>query len=155
MRKIMQQIKKLISILFIASSVSLSSAESPSNPALEKEKDLQTRITLSGVAVENWLKIADGGNYEASWDAASDITHDRINKKDWERILQKTREPLGAVNKRSILDIRAAKDPKGMPAGDYVVYFYNTSFAKKPVGYELVTLYLQNGDWKVVTYQVD
>lgn len=119
------------------------------------DKKLEGDVQASGIAAQAWLTIADQGKYDQSYEAASNLTHDRISKKDWIKILDKTRKPHGAVNSRSILDIRTAKDPKGLPAGDYMVYFYNTSFANKKLAYELLTLYLENGQWKVVTYQVD
>ena len=39
-----------------------------------------------------------------------------------------------------------AIDPSGMPKGDYIVMFYKTVFSHK-TAYELVTLYLEDGQW--------
>lgn len=117
--------------------------QTQSNPQLE----------ASAKASQAWLEKIDKGHYGESWDTASDLLKMTVTKEDWQQLMTKTRHSLGAVKSRQIVDQRTAKDPKGLPAGDYIVMVYKTSFANKPESNELVTLILQGGQWRVLTYQ--
>jgi hypothetical protein len=128
------------------------SAKAKPEPAMPFDKNL----TTSAIVTKAWLETVDKGQYGESWEEASQLMKNAIEKPEWIKILEKVRQPLGEVKSRSVLDQRTAKNPKNMPAGDYMVLFYNTSFAKKPSAYELVTLYLEpDGQWRVITYTVN
>lgn len=136
----------MLSVVFTANA-----AEPPT-----ENKELEINVASSSNAAKTWLNLIDNVEYDESWNATSSITQNRISKKSWVTILNKTRKPLGLVKTRNVLDQRTAKDPKNMPKGDYMVFFYNTSFTNKANAYELLTLYLEpDHQWKVVTYQVD
>jgi hypothetical protein len=111
-------------------------------------------LQLAADSSKSWLSLLDKHQYGQSWDQASKVTQTTVGKDDWISILEKTRKPLGSVTTREVVDQRTAKNPKGMPEGDYVVMIYKTVFAHQPAQIELVTLYLENGKWHVVTYQV-
>ena len=118
--------------------------------------NLEKNLTMSSIATKAWLDMVDKGRYGESWDAGSKLMRGTVKRNEWEKILTKTRKPLGEVKSRSILDQRTAKDPKNMPKGDYMVLFYNTSFSNKPLAYELITLFLESdGQWRVITYNVN
>lgn len=122
-------------------------------------KDVQIpsdgNLQAAAIASKAWLEEVDKGKYEKSWEDASAITQRTVSKEEWNKILIKTRKPLGAVKSRDVADVRVATNPKNMPAGEYVVMIYKTSFATKPSAYELVTLASQAGQWRVLTYQID
>lgn len=111
-------------------------------------------LQASAAASQAWLGLLDKAQYGQSWDQSATITKLTINKEDWVQILEKTRRPLGAVSSREVVDQRTAQDPKGLPKGDYIVMVYKTVFSHQPAKVELVTLYLEDGKWHVVTYQV-
>lgn len=113
----------------------------------------ENALQASAAAAQSWLQLLDKSQYGQSWDQASAVTKQTITKEEWVHILEKTRKPLGTVKSREVLDQRTAKDPQGLPKGDYVVMVYKTAFAKSTAS-ELVTLYLENGHWHIVTYQV-
>lgn len=120
--------------------------------ALELEKN----VGLGELVTRNWLDMLDKGKYEESWDTGSLMFRNTIKKKEWKRAMNQMRKPLGSALSRSILDIRTAKDPKGLPAGDYLVFFYKTAFANKKEAHELITLVQEkDGQWKVLTYEVN
>lgn len=114
---------------------------------------LEGGLQASAAAAQSWLQLLDKGQFGQSWDQVSSVTKHTIKKEEWEHILEKTRKPLGNVKSREVLDQRTAKDPQGLPKGDYVVMVYKTVFAKSTAS-ELLTLYLEDGQWRVVTYQV-
>lgn len=112
-------------------------------------------LEASAKASLDWLSLVDRNKYAESWDQSSALTKLTVNKDEWITILEKTRKPLGSVSSRQVADQRTAKDPSGLPKGDYIVMFYKTAFSHKPAAFELVTLYLEDGQWRVLTYQVD
>lgn len=128
--------------------------ETPANNAANA--DLTKNLTASSIATKDWLDQIDKERYGESWDGGSKLMRSTVKRNEWIKILNKTRKPLGDVKSRSVLDQRTAKDPKNLPKGEYMVMFYNSSFANKPLAYELVTLFKEtDGQWRVITYQVD
>ena len=113
-----------------------------------------TVLQAASTASQNWLNIVDSNRYGESWDKLSSLSKLSVKKEEWVEILEKTRRPLGAATSREVVDERTAKDPSGMPKGDYIVMLYKTQFSRQTV-FELVTLYLEDGQWLVSTYQVD
>ena len=111
-------------------------------------------LQASAAASKAWLSLLDRGQYEQSWDQASSIMKMTISKDEWNTIMNKVRKPLGTVVSREVLDQRTATNPQGLPQGSYIVMFYKTAFSARPSAHELVTLYLEDGEWKVLTYQV-
>lgn len=110
----------------------------------------------SAQASLEWLKIVDDGDYAKSWDSASKLFQMTIGKDEWMELEQATRKPLGKVINREVVDERVAKNPKGLPVGNYMVLFYNTSFTNRKDAHELVTLMQESdGKWRVLTYHVD
>lgn len=130
---------------------------SPINLSADATVTMPSEATLqaSAAASLSWLGLVDNGNYGKSWDDASTIMKLTVPKDEWITILTKIRKPKGSVRSRQVLDQRVAKDPQGLPKGDYIVMFYKTDFTGKAGAHELVTLFLEDGKWSVLTYQVD
>lgn len=108
----------------------------------------------SANAALSWLKLVDSNRYAESWDQSATLTKLTVSKDEWLQILEKTRRPLGSVISRQVVDQRTAIDPSGMPKGYYIVMLYKTQFSHK-TGYELLTLYDEDNQWSVLTYQID
>jgi len=159
----MYSIKSFRSLAAILCSfVSLSlSAETSTNPAAAEKKSVipgqeftAAELEASANAAKAWLASMDGNRYADSYDKMSSLSKFTIKKDEWLQIIEKTRRPFGSVTSREVQDQRTAIDPSGMPRGDYIVMFYKTKFSRQ-TGYELVTLYREDGKWTVLTYQVD
>lgn len=112
-------------------------------------------LEASAMTSKAWLDLIDKGQYGASWDESSFLMKRTIKRGEWEQAMTMTRKPLGNVTSRQVADQRTAKNPHGLLPGDYMVMFYNTSFSHKSNGHELVTLFFENGQWRVLTYQFD
>jgi hypothetical protein len=120
------------------------------------EKSMEQKIRSSQAVTEQFLKLLDEGKYDQSWDQGSHIFQNTITKKEWNMAMKKKRIPLGSPETRTLVDIRTATSPKNLPVGEYMVFFYNTVFSKKPGAHELVTLVLEKDDkWHVLTYEVE
>jgi hypothetical protein len=78
----------------------------------------------------------------------------QARKADIDR-LPTIREPLGAMSNRSLKDVTLAKSQPGLPAGEYAVVRYETSFARKAVTVETVTLAMTKTGWAVIGYRID
>ena len=117
--------------------------------------ELEGLLRAGEITAKSWLGIVDRGEYGRSWDEMSSVTKNTVKRDEWEKILTKTRKPLGTLKTRDVVDIRSAVNPKNLPTGNYMVMIYRSSFAKKNDAHELVTLFLQNGQWHVLTYQID
>ena len=112
-------------------------------------------LATAAIASQAWLDLVDNGRYDQSWDKASKLMKIAMPKEEWVEFLNLTRKPLGKHISRQVLDQRTAKNPHGLPQGDYMVMYYKTSFPNKPDVHELVTLFLEEGEWRVLTYQVN
>lgn len=154
--------KTLFFAAVLASSISFSlqaAAPAATAPQTEKKSEEINGFTMEQLlaaanASKAWLAGVDTARYAESWDKLAALSKITVHKDEWIQILDKTRRPLGSVRSREVQDERTAKDPSGMPKGDYIVMFYKTQFSNK-TGYELVTLYFEDGQWRVLTYQVD
>jgi len=113
---------------------------------------LQNQAIASQQAAEKWLMLADQGNYAGSWNAAAIAMKAIMRQHEWVKVLEAVRKPLGAVKERKLSDIKVAKDPKGLPAGDYMVIVYETSFSGTPRAFELLTLQDSSTGWHVMSY---
>lgn len=138
-------------------SANVSAPAQPANQqAISDDAKLQQNIEMSQAETLAWLGLVDKGQYGDSWSRGSLMFRNTIKKDEWIKAMEKIRKPLGALVARSNLDIRTAKDPHGLPAGDYMVFFYKSSFAHQNEAFELVTLVQESdGQWRVLTYQVN
>lgn len=106
-------------------------------------------------SAENWLNLLDSEQYSKSWDKGSFTLKLTVSKPHWKALMQAVREPLGTVESRKLIEKRPAKDPGGLPKGDYMVLFFQTTFSNKKDVHELLTLVQESdGEWRVLTYQV-
>ncbi len=122
------------------------------DPALvaEEQKILSDNIA----AAEAWLKLIDSGNYAESWETASTTFKLTIGKDEWVKAEEKLRKPLGALVSRKLLEQLPKQNPKGLPAGYYMVLVYQTDFTNRPKANELLTMALESdGKWRTLTYQ--
>ncbi len=114
-------------------------------------KDLKESLNTS----KNFVELLDQENFGSSWTNASTYFKMTIDQSSWQEAMTKLRKPLGKLINREIADQRTSKNPENLPKGDYMVVFYRSSFQNKKQAYELVTLFKEDGEWKVLTYQVN
>ncbi len=104
---------------------------------------------------QTWLQLVDGGQYDASWDAAAVIFQSSTTKEQWNTALQRARGALGALSSRELQASEYKTAVEGAPEGKYVVVYYTSAFAEKPSAREIVTLRQATDEsWKVAGYFV-
>lgn len=101
-----------------------------------------------------WLNLNDRENYRESLNSTSEILRSKINAQAWLALMDSQRKPLGRVITRQLEDGNLTYDPPGLPAGTYMWIKFKTTFANGASGVETVTLHLENGAWKVLTYGI-
>jgi hypothetical protein len=103
-------------------------------------------------AAERWLAVVDAGDWPTSWDHASNLFRNAVEKEAWSRQLGAIRGPMGAVKSRTLLGAQYAESLPGAPDGRYVVIQYRTHFTNKASAVETVTPAYDDGTWRVSGY---
>ena len=87
------------------------------------------------VVAESWVAILDSAEYERSWEALSEKLRQKVSRKAWATDMRKLRDPLGALQKRSLIGTRYVRDlPEALP-GEYIVVQYSSSYEHFPALY--------------------
>ena len=97
-----------------------------------------------------WLMLVDDSNYAEALKQMGA----QARKADIDR-LPTLREPLGAMSSRSLKDVTLSKSQPGLPAGEYAVVRYESSFARKALTVETVILAMMKTGWAVIGYRID
>jgi len=106
-------------------------------------------------AASEWLKLVDSGNYAQSWDEAAGLMKGNVAKEQWQEIMSRNRAPLGTLRSRKLTSAEYKEDIPGVPAGQYVVLQYESSFQNKGTVVETATPTLdKDGRWRVSVYYV-
>lgn len=113
----------------------------------------QTPTADAQRSVETWLALTDAANYDGSWDTAGSYFKSQVSLEQWNQAIRGAREPLGALQSRSVKSATPANSLPGAPDGEYVVFEFDTSFERKAEGVETVTAVQEtDGMWRVVGY---
>ena len=116
---------------------------------LARDEATQTAQT----AARTWLALADGGQYESSWDHAAAFFKASITKAAWASALGSVRSPLGPLRARKLKSATYTRQLPGAPAGEYVVIQYDTQFQNRAGAIETITPMREpDGSWKVCGY---
>ena len=104
-------------------------------------------------SVESWLSLVDSRSYAASWEAAAAIFKSAVTPDKWQTAVRSVREPLGQLKSRTLKNASSTSALPGAPAGDYVVFQFNTTFEKRSAAVETVTAIREtDGTWHVGGY---
>lgn len=147
--------KQLLIALALTGSMSLAATTTQDIQYKTTDPKELRDLTESLKTSQDFVELLDQENFGSSWSRASTYFKMTIDQAGWQEAMSKLRKPLGKTISREIADQRTSKDPENLPKGDYMVVFYRTSFANKKAAYELVTLVKEDGQWKVLTYQVN
>ena len=103
-------------------------------------------------AAQNWLKLIDEREYQASWEASGTAFHAGVSGARWAEMSRSVREPLGAVVSRELTRANQTANLPGMARGDYAIVKFNTSFAAKAGLVETVAMAREKDSWRVIGY---
>lgn len=109
-------------------------------------------LAAADAVSQQWIALVDAGQYAESWQAAGKLFQANMPQQNWVQALTSARTPLGKATSREMTGHEAKTDIPGAPAGQYALVGFATNFETKSDIIETVTLYLEDGQWKVVGY---
>jgi hypothetical protein len=113
------------------------------------------QVTQARAAAASWLVLLDAGQYPATWDQSASMFRAAVSQENWLQAATQVRTPLGAVTTRTLKSAQFTRTLPNVPAGEYVVIQYDTTFANKGASVETITpMRDKDGSWKVSGYFV-
>jgi len=124
--------------------------------AEEKPADTHVvQISEGLLSAEKWIKLIDEEKYSESWSSASALFRTALKEKKWKEILTAARGPVGKNLSRNAASKEYVTELPGVPAGEYVIIKYRSSFEKKKNTIEVITVMLDaDGKWKGAGYTI-
>ena len=107
-------------------------------------------------AARDWLALVDKLDAPGSFAAAGARFREPITAEQWAEAMAKARAPLGAVDRRTLVETAFDKG-KGPDGAEFEVALlrFRTSFAKKNDSFETVTVERSpDGTWRVIGYAI-
>jgi hypothetical protein len=103
-------------------------------------------------AGESWLAEVDQGKYGSSWEDAAALFRQSVPREAWISDLRENRQPLGAVQSRTLQADDYATTLPGAPLGQYVTLRFTTIFENRVSRIETLVLAPAAGTWRVLGY---
>ncbi len=105
---------------------------------------------------QDWVAQVDSGQYAESWKSAAAAFRSAVSQETWESSMKATREPpLGKLQTRRLDTAKYTTILPGVPAGDYVVLLFESSFEHKAVAQETVIVSREKDKvWRVAGYYI-
>ncbi|HSI84408.1 MAG: DUF4019 domain-containing protein [Candidatus Methylacidiphilales bacterium] len=102
----------------------------------------------------NWLIALDSGNPAATYNWASSGFRKNVSTDDWSKVVQTLRKSRGATLSRTPRKCEFPPKVDGLPAGEYFVVYYITSFEKSKFCLERVTAVKEKDVWRVCDWGI-
>ncbi len=117
------------------------------------ESDTPENVAL-GVA-QSWLALVDAGDYAGSWNNASAVFQNTVDKQQWEKLAKDMRQ-VGPVVERSLKSATHTTSIPNAPKGEYVVILFDSEFSKKKsVTEKVIPMLGEDGKWRVGGYYIE
>lgn len=129
-------------------------------PALRASQDSASDMSSAEAkkpaveAAQDFLALADQGEYGKSWDAACDLFQKGVSRERWVSAMKQIRKPLGEVESRKVKASMYTQKLPGVPDGEYVVVDFTTHFHGKKGTETVVTALDGDGQWKMISYEI-
>lgn len=124
----------------------------PQQPGAMQPTPGGSDLAAADAVAQQWIALVDAGQYAESWQAAGKLFQANMPQQNWVQALTSARTPLGKATSRQMTGHEAKTDIPGAPAGQYALVGFATNFEAQQDIIETVTLYLEDGSWKVVGY---
>ena len=127
-------------------------------PGYYSRKLNQQRIDASTIAATQFLELIDAGQYEQSWQVSAAYLKNDILLNEWVKRLSEIHSVVGKVieRKQKSFLYTNRESQKGVPAGEYMVYIFNSKVRAENNITETVTVMLEkDNSWRVAGYFID
>jgi len=143
----------LVLSVVIAAAVFVSSAETSSDSTDQKTmSNIEVSQAASIAYGQEWLGLVDNQNWSESWNSAGSFFRSKVSEKTWPSTILSVRDPLGALQSRSILKVTKATSLPDAPDGEYELIEFQSDFANKRGAIETLVLMQEGHTWKTVGY---
>lgn len=124
------------------------SAQDTNSDERAEEKQEAREVT------EQWLELADAGNFGESWDEGATMMQNQITREAWVEQGQEAKDKLKALESRQLTRAQYRDSLQQAPSdGPFVLLTYRSEF--ETGAFEEAILTVKEGDqWKVAGYQV-
>lgn len=113
----------------------------------------QQQVTQAQAAATAWMALLDAGQYADSYTQSATLFRGAITQDNWVKVATEVRQPLGTVTSRTLKSAQSTRTLPNVPTGEYVVIQYDTTFANRGSGVEIITpMRDTDGTWKVSGY---
>lgn len=112
---------------------------------------------INGIAgAAAWLDLVDDMAHKDSWTAADLLFKEAVTPDQWHRILSGLRAALGPIKDRVLFHDAFIQSLPGLPAGDYLVLRFISTFQNRQDAMETLTLVRREQDgWQVAGFFVN
>ncbi len=100
----------------------------------------------------HWLQMIDAGQYDDSWAYSSSLLRMQKTPDQWLARMKRLRAAYGDLSMRSVSGIVFTKSLQGYPDGSYATVQYRASYFRQRDATESVSLRLEDGQWRPVSY---
>ncbi len=107
---------------------------------------------------DRWVKVLDKGDYDYSWDQASEVLQSKNTRRRWNKKLRGMRDNRGDLISRSFKSTKFRKSYPSFGVGTYVRVQYMTEFEHSNGPLIETVLMIQDEDtkvWNAVNYWLD
>jgi hypothetical protein len=140
----------VFAVALVACGPAMAAVEEPSPVPADAPREEHARY-----AGERWLAMLDRTAYGDTWQLAADMFRLQITAGQWEESMRQLRQEVGPVQHRELIAARHETRIPNAPAGDYVIFMYNTSFSHRPNMTETLTMQQgADGVWRMAGYFV-
>ena len=128
-------------------------------PQLSRKPD-QQRVDTSTIAATHFLELLDTEQYDQSWEVCASYLKNDISKEEWVKRLSAVRSVAGKLLERKQESYIYTKDSveakANIPAGEYMVYHFDSKFQNKDHLTETLTIMLEeDSNWRVAGYFIE
>lgn len=104
-------------------------------------------------AAEAWLDLIWNGQVDESWETAAEAFKQAMTADQWASAGSQVMAQTGAFRSRSLETADYTQSLPNAPPGDYVTLTYSSVFENAPAR-EVVTMMIEDGEWKAIGYFV-
>lgn len=105
-------------------------------------------------AGRQWLQLLDQDKFAKSWQQASILVKKNISQDDFVKSAERTRLPLGSLEKRTVIMVQPKTEMPGAPKGKYVLMTFKSKFNNKAEDVTEMLMLQEDPDkqWRVAAY---
>jgi len=108
----------------------------------------------ASLLMKQLLKLTDHQEHESAYALFASRDRERVAESDYVSMLEQLRDPLGSVERRTLIGADTPNELMGIP-GPFVRHMYQVKFSNSPTVWgEVVTAIAENGAWRIGGFNI-